>query len=186
MYIHHLIYKELRRPSDHPRWCQVTSCPWPASKTTQWPGPAQPVPLERIGAPLLMYGPVTCENFPSQPAEPSKPKSISLTNIPPKFNMVGKQLSYWEGNFLVTMLNFGRVIQLTFSKMDNWSFPIWTDISWLSSLVGPSNSGEKNRVCWRLRNPSKFVFFKLEESFQQTGWVRYNMKILYIGIYVNG
>ena len=39
----------------------VASWPEPASSTTQCPGPAQPMPEERTGAPLLRYGPSTCQ-----------------------------------------------------------------------------------------------------------------------------
>ena len=39
------------------------------------------------------------------------------TNIAPLKMVVGRLLSYWEGNFSGAMLNFGVVIAATFCKM---------------------------------------------------------------------
>lgn len=160
--IHHSSYKELRRPSDHPRWCQVTSCPWPASMTTQWPGPAQPVPLERIGAPLLMYGPVTCEN--------EKYEKKQKVKSQPPLSQANPNQYRWQ------------IIQLTFLTMEHFLFGLTSLGSlrwWDRPISSPCLKIEhlKTRPICHIQN-GKII--------STTGWVRYiYLKILYIGIHVH-
>ena len=125
----------------------------------------------------------------------ANPKQYRWQISPPNFNIASEQNDGWKTTFLLGRELFSDYVNLREGNPTyffNNGQSVLSDLDWhlLTLFAGETFQFQAKKTVssedWAPKKPSKFVLFKLEESFQQqVEFARYNIKILYIGINVN-
>ena len=106
--------------------------------------------------------------------------------------MVGKQLSYWEGNFLDFLVTMLKLREGNPTYFFNNGQLVLSDLDWrlLTLFFGETFQFQAKKAVsaedWAPKNPPNLSYSNWKNPFNnRLSFARYNIKILYIGIYVN-